>query len=135
MRLDVEGKHAIQDPNDADITRALAVLRSSGPNSFAILSSGDGSYIQAAGGSQTCVIEVRDVSTGRHYRAHQSQPHPVFPDGTKLAFGAGDLVLQSDEWFTVAQATMAFIEFRSGVLLPTLAPGWRDVTGLVFGSH
>lgn len=135
MHLDVEGKRAIQDASDADIVRTLAALRSYGPHSFAILSSGGGSYIQVAGGSQTCVIEVRDVTTGRHYRAHQSQPHPVFPDGTKLAFGAGTVVLQGDEWFSAAQATQVLIEFRGGELLPSSAPGWRDVTDLIFGSH
>jgi hypothetical protein len=135
VHLDVEGKHSIQNASDADIARALGALRSSGPHSFAILSSGGGSYIQVAGGSQTCVIEVRDTATGRHYRARQSQPHPVFPDGTKLVFGAGTLVLQGDEWFTVAQATPILIEFRGGVLLPTSAPGWRDVTDLIFSDH
>jgi hypothetical protein len=135
VHLDVEGKHTIQDASDADIARALGTLRSSGPHSFAILSSEGGSYVQVAGGSQTCVIEVRDAATGRHYRAHQSQPHPVFPDGTKLAFGAGAAVLQGDEWFTAAQATRVFIEFRAGALLPTSAPGWRDVTSFIFGNH
>ena len=131
MHLDVEGRHTIQDASDADIARALQTLRSSGPHSFAILSSESGSYVQVAGGSQTCVIEVRDVATGRHYRAHQSQPHPVFSDGTKLAFGAGTVVLQGDEWFTAAQATSVLTEFRAGVLLPTAAPGWRDVTEVI----
>jgi hypothetical protein len=135
VHLDVEGKHTIQDASDADIVRALGALRSSGPHSFATLSSEGGSYIQVAGGSQTCVIEVRDASTGTHYRAHQSQPHPVFPDGTELAFGAGTVVLQGDEWFTAVQATAVLIEFRSGVLLPTSAPGWRNVTDVVFGNH
>lgn len=135
MHLDVEGKHTIQDANDADIARALRALRSFGPHSFTTLSSEGGSYIQVAGGSQTCVIEVRDVSTGKHYRAHQSRPHPVFPDGTKLVFGAGTVVLQGDEWFTAAQATAVLIEFRGGVLLPTSAPGWRNVTDVVFGNH
>ena len=93
MRLEVEGKHTIQDATDADIARAVSALRSSGPHSFAILLSEGGSYIQVAGGSQTCVIEVRHATTGRHYRAHQLQPHPIFPDGTKLAFGAGTVVL------------------------------------------
>lgn len=134
MRLDVEGKQAIQDASDADIARALGALRSSGPHSFMTLSSGGGSYIQVAGGSQTCVIEVRDATTGRHYRAHQFQPHPVFPDGTKLTFGAGTVVLQGDEWFTVAQATSLLINFLGGELLPASAPGWRDVTDLIFGK-
>lgn len=134
MHLDVEGKQTIQDASDADIARALGALRSSGPHSFAILSSVGGSYIQVAGGSQTCVIEVRDATSGRHYRAHQLRPHSVFPDGTKLAFGAGTVVLQGDEWFTVAQAAPILVEFLGGELLPTSAPGWRDVTGLIFGK-
>ena len=134
MRLDVEGKLTVQDASGVDIARALGALRSSGPHSFAILSSDGGSYIQVAGGSQTCAIEVRDATTGRHYRAHQCQPHPVFPDGTKLAFGAGTVVLQGDEWFTAAQATLVLIEFLGGELLPASAPGWRDVTGFIFGK-
>lgn len=97
MRLEVEGKQAIQDSTEAQIARAAGALRSSGPHSFALLSSESGCYIQVAGGSQTCVIEVREAVTGRHYRAHQLQPHPIFPDGTKLVFGAGTVVLQGDE--------------------------------------
>jgi hypothetical protein len=135
MRLDVEGKKTIQDASDGDISRALATLRSSGPHSFATLSSDGGSYIQVAGGSQACAIEVRDAATGRHYRAHQHQPHLIFPDGTKLAFGAGTVVLQGDEWFTTMQAAPIFMEFLGGELLPPSAPGWRDVTGLIFGEQ
>lgn len=135
MRLEVEGTQAIQEASDEDIARALGVLRSAGPHSFATLSSDGGSYIQVAGGSQTCVIEVRDATTGTHYRAHQIRPHPIFPDGTKLAFGAGTVVLQGDEWFTTMQAAPILIEFLGGELLPPSAPGWRDVTGLIFGKQ
>lgn len=135
MRLEVEGKQVVQEATEAQVSRAVGALRSSGPHSFAILSSDNGSYIQVAGGSQTCVIEVRDVSTGRHYRAYQIQPHPIFPDGTKLVFGAGTVVLQGDEWFTAAQAAPVLLQFRGGELLPSLAPGWRDVTDAIFGDH
>lgn len=135
VRLEVEGRQDIQDATEAEVARAVVALRSSGPHSFAILSSESGSYIQVAGGSQTCVIEVRDAASGRHYRAHKLQPHSIFPDGTKLAFGAGTVVLQRDEWFTAAQAAPVLLQFRGGELLPSLAPGWRDVTDLIFGDH
>jgi hypothetical protein len=64
--------------------------------------------------------------------ATRFQPHPAFPDGTKLAFGAGTVVLQGDEWFTAAQATPVLIEFLGGELLPASAPGCRDATDLIF---
>lgn len=135
MRLDVEARKAIQDASSADVIRALRALRSFGPHSFAILTSGDGSYIQVAGGGQTCAIEVRNASNGRQYRACQFEPHPLFPDGTLLAFGAGKLVLQGDEWFTAGQAATVLIEFLGGAVLPTSVPSWRDVTELMSMSR
>jgi hypothetical protein len=134
VRLEMEKKPTIEAATVADIAKAIGAIRSFGPSSFAILSARDGSYIQVAGGGQTCAVEVRDAASGRHYRAHQTTQHPVFPDGTALMFGGGELILLGNEWFTSSQAVQLVLEFQQGQLLPTSASGWRDVTSTIFGK-
>ena len=101
-------------------------LRSYGPKSFASLTDAEGNYLKVAGGGVTCLLERREVAIGRHLRAFHGQPSSVFPDGTALVFGGGQIKLAPDEWFTSTVVADAFCAFLKGDALP-LGIGWRDV--------
>lgn len=127
MRLEAERKQTVEQPTAARIRSFVLALRSHGPSSYASITDAHGNYLQVAGGGQTCLLEKRDIVSGRHYRAFRQERSTVFPDGTKLVFGGGEMPLQADEWMTAAIVADAFIAFRSGSpLSPTIR--WRDVT-------
>ena len=73
------------------------------------------------------MLERRDGTSGRHYRAYLDTPSKVFPDGTVLAFGGGELRLMADEWLKASLVTEAFLAFLNGSALPDSIK-WRDVT-------
>lgn len=129
MQLEVEGRPLIHNPTEAQVRSALSMLRSYGPSSFASLTDETGNYLQVAGGGVTCMLEKRDSSARRHYRAYKDVDRPVHPDGTLLVFGGGEIALRSDEWLSAAVVTDAFVSFLKGDELPSSIK-WRDVTGL-----
>jgi hypothetical protein len=102
-------------------------LRSYGPSSFASLTDAEGNYLQVAGGGVTCMLERRDVVAGRHLRGYKNERSNVFPDGTTLVFGGGQLRLLADEWFTAAEVLAVFLPFLRSEP-PPLWIQWRDVT-------
>jgi hypothetical protein len=107
------------------VRASILALRNHGRSSFATLADHRGAYLLAAGGGLTCMLERRDVDQGRTFRAFVDKPSKSFPDGTLLAFGAGQLQLLADEWLTSAQVADAFEAFLLGrPLPPTLR--WRD---------
>lgn len=127
MRLEVEKKQPIENVTDTKVTRAILALRSYGPSSFASLSDDKGNFLQVAGGGVTCMLERRDASSKRHYRAYNEERSKVFPDGTLLVFGGGKLPLQADEWFNAQVVVEVFLAFLNGRELPE-SIRWRDVT-------
>ncbi len=130
MRLEAEGSAPINQPTEKQVRSLILKLRSYGPRSFASLTDEFGNYVQVAGGGVTCLLERRDATDGRHFRAFHDRPSSVFPDGTTLVFSGGQINLAADEWFTAAVVADAFCSFLKAAPLPA-AIGWRDVTQTV----
>ena len=99
MKFDIQGKEGIASPTPAQISRAIKSLRSYGPSSYASLTDDAGNYVQVAGGGVSCMVEHFEIDGERRRRAFHDKPSPVRPDGTILVFGAGNIPMQSDEWF------------------------------------
>lgn len=133
MRLEVEGRTPVDEVAASHLQSALKSLRSYGPASYASLTREDGDYVQVAGGGVGCMIERREASTGRHFRAFRDRQHPVFSDGTILSFGGGKIPLQSDEWFNIADVQDVFLTFLTGLEFPE-AIKWRDMSALLRSS-
>lgn len=129
MRLEVEGRPPIDNATEAQVRSALSMLRSYGPSSFASITNEAGNYLQVAGGGVTCMLEMRDSSARRHYRAYQDVSRPIHPDGTLLVFGGGEIPLKADEWLAAPVVADAFVSFLKGEELPGSIK-WRDVTDL-----
>lgn len=127
MLLEVERQLPIENVTETQVRGTILRLRSYGPASFATLSDDVGNYVQAAGGQATCLLERRDATHGRHYRAHLKERSKVFTDGTILACGVGQIKLAADEWLMAPLVTEAFVAFLKGSELPRTIL-WRDVT-------
>jgi len=127
MRLEVENKRPVENATEEKVRSAILNLRSYGPSSFASLTSENGNYLQVAGGGVTCMIERRDASGGHHYRGYQDKRSQVFPDGTALVFGGGEVRLTADEWFTADQSIEVFLAFLHGAEAPGFVK-WRDIS-------
>ena len=125
MRLDVENKPPLEEITSKRLRARILALRSRGPSSFAVLTDERGNYLLVAGGDATCMLERRDVDLGRTFRAFVDKPSKNFPDGSILAFGAGQLQLMADEWLTSVQVADAFEAFLLGKPLPVVLR-WRD---------
>ncbi|CAN0628286.1 protein of unknown function [Burkholderia multivorans] len=128
MEFEIEGKVGISAPTPAQISRAIKSLRSYGPSSYASLTNESGSYVQIAGGGVTCMVEHFDACTNTRSRAFHNKPNPVFPDGTILAFRAGNIPMRSDEWFMSTQVIDIFSAFLSNASFPAYVR-WRPAPG------
>lgn len=129
MRLEIEGKPSIDNATEAQVRSTVLALRSYGPSSFASLTDESGNYLQVAGGGVTCMLEMRDASARRHYRAFQEVDRPIHPDGTLLVFGGGEIPLKADEWFAGPAVADAFVAFLKREKLPSSIK-WRDISDL-----
>jgi hypothetical protein len=78
-----------------------------------------------AGGGVTCMVERFDVSTSMRLRAFHDKLSPVFPDGTVLTFGAGELRLKSDEWFHASAVVEIFLCLGMDAAIQTTCIGVR----------
>lgn len=130
MRLEVQGKPTIHELTEAQARAAVTSLRSYGPSSFASLTDEKGNYVQVAGGGVTCMLERRDAASGRHFRGYKDEKSKVFPDGTALVFGGGEIRLSADEWFTAQEVAEVFSAFLRSNELPRLVK-WRDITAVL----
>lgn len=130
MRLEIEKKPTIDDATAAEVHAVIMALRSYGPSSFASLTDEAGNYVQVAGGGVTCMLERRDAATGRHFRGYKDQRSKVFPDGTALVFGGGEIRLSADEWFTAQEVEEVFSAFLRSSELPSSVK-WRDMTTML----
>ncbi|KUZ91387.1 hypothetical protein WI40_26490 [Burkholderia ubonensis] len=128
MKLEVERKPDLAEPTPVQIKRALRSLKSYGRHSFASLNSEAGSYVQVAGGGVTCMVEHFEAMTGKRSRAFHDRPNAAFPDGTILAFGAGEVPMQSDEWFMADQVIELFLAFHANAPFPDFVR-WRPAPG------
>lgn len=74
------------------------------------------------------MLELFDAETNQRYRAFTDRSNPLKPDGTILDFGAGSLVLRSDEWLLAKGVVEAFLAFNDGASLPSFIH-WRPAPG------
>jgi|ERR1700744_2778510 len=130
MRLEVEKQTPIDKVTEKQLLSAIAGLRSYGPSSFASLTDEHGNYLQVAGGGVTCMLERRDAVSGRHFRGYKDERSKVFPDGTALVFGGGEIHLAADEWFSSKEISEVFTAFLHGANWPS-SVNWRDMTALL----
>ncbi|MFJ2990862.1 hypothetical protein ACIPF8_23655 [Collimonas sp. NPDC087041] len=133
MRLEVEKKRPVENASEAQVRSAILALRSYGPSSFTSLTDVRGNYLQVAGGGVTCMVEHRDVFKNRHYRGYHNTPSKVYPDGTILVFGGGEIQLLADEWFMAPMVLDAFLAVFNGRELPA-SIAWRDKTETLTSS-
>ncbi|WP_139369554.1 hypothetical protein [Xanthomonas axonopodis] len=125
MILEIENYPKIENPDESKIRSSIKSLKSYGSSSFAVLENESGDYLQVAGGGVTCMLEKREGSTGKQYRAYKHEKSKVFPDGTVLAFGGGELVMQSDEWFSSEEIAEVFCCFLKSEAAPDYVM-WRE---------
>ncbi|KLU24031.1 hypothetical protein EOS_22375 [Caballeronia mineralivorans PML1(12)] len=128
MKFNIEGKAGIAAPTQAQISRAIKSLRSYGPSSYASLTDDAGNYVQVAGGGVSCMVEQFEIDGERRRRAFHDKPSPVRPNGTILLFGAGNVPMQSDEWFMSDQVVEIFLAFLDGKAFPP-SIHWRPAPG------
>jgi hypothetical protein len=128
MKFDIEGKAGIAMPTQAQISRAIKSLRSYGPSSYASLTDNAGNYLQVAGGGVSCMVEHFEIGGERRRRAFHDNSSPVRPDGTILVFGAGNIPMQSDEWFMSNEVVEIFLAFLIGKSFPP-SIHWRPAPG------
>ena len=128
MILQIEGKAELVQPSATRLRSALKSLRSYGPSSYASLTDNQGNYIQVAGGGVTCMVERYEKGTNTRERADHDKPSPIRPDGTILAFRAGNISMRSDEWFMADQVVELFAAFLNGDAYPDCAH-WRRSPG------
>ena len=128
MKFEIEGKVGISTPTLAQISRGIKSLRSYGPSSYASLTNERGNYVQVAGGSVTCMVEHFDAGTRTRSRAFHDKSNPAFPDGTILAFRAGNIPMRSDEWFMSTQVIDIFSAFLNNASFPAYVH-WRTAPG------
>ena len=129
MKFEGQNFTALTAPSDRILESRLLALRSYGRHSFASLTDAQGNYLQVAGGGITCMVESFDVASSTRLRAFHGVPSPVYPDGTVLAFGAGEIPLKADEWFHASAVVEMFLCFKNGRPYPA-AVHWRPAPAL-----
>jgi hypothetical protein len=112
---------AIQRPTTKKVALELARTKSS----FASLTSENGSYIQVAGGPGLFVLEYR-TADGKHFRAYQTTPIAISPDGTTLESSAGRIPMDRADWFLLLQVTETFSAFLNAAAWPAFLQ-WREL--------
>ncbi|MEB2610107.1 hypothetical protein SB461_26795 [Burkholderia cenocepacia] len=128
MKLEIDGKPTIENVREPQVVRAIKVLKSYGPASYASITDADGNYVQVAGGGASCMVEHYVVKDSKRTRAYHDNPSPIRPDGTILSFRAGNIPMRSDEWFMASQVIEIFLSFVNGTKFPTYCH-WRDSPG------
>jgi len=125
MILEGEGRAPIAQPSEAQIRDLVTSLASPGLSS-ASLTDEAGNYLQVAGGRPWCVVEKREVSPLRHWRAHTESGRRPYADGAKIRSKAGEIVLRADEWILLKQATDLFAAFSARKAFPDFVR-WRSM--------
>lgn len=128
MILECEGKPPVENPKPSLARKVVSSLRSYGPSSYASITDAQGSYLQAAGGGVTCLLEFYNSNTKKKCRAFGGKKNKVFPDGTLLVFRAGEMAMKSDEWLIADKVSEAFCCFLEGEELPEDI-FWRPAPG------
>lgn len=101
--------------------------------SFASITDEAGNYMQVAGSRPWCVLERRRINPSLHERAFQETRTAKYENGAKIRTGAGDIVLQHDEWFLLKDAAEAFVAFLHKGAMPAYVK-WRSINH-TFGAR
>ena len=125
MILESEGMTSIAEPSEAQVRDLVTSLAPPGP-SFASLTDEAGNYLQIAGGRPWCVVERREVSPLRHWRARTDSGRRPYADGARIRSGAGEIVLRADEWLLLKQAAELFAAFLARRAFPDFVL-WRSM--------
>ena len=125
MILEGEGLAPIVQPSEAQVRDLVTSLASPKP-SFASLTDEAGNYLQVAGGRPWCVVERREVSPLRHWRARTESGRRPYADGAKIRSGAGEILLRADEWLLLKQAVELFAAFQARRAFPDFVQ-WRSM--------
>lgn len=127
MLLEVENKKPEQVQDFPKIEEALRGLKSYGPQSYASLTKPDGSYLQVAGGGVTCIVEMRDKPSDRHWRAHLDAAKVPFKEQQTLMFGGGHMAMEPDEILFIEDVVTIFKAFFESKSFPRDIK-WRDMS-------
>lgn len=130
MRLTVQNYKPIENPNENDIKKLLYKLVLVSDHEFACLENSSGNFVQVAGGGITCMVELRDTATMKHFRGYDIKSKKHIPDGTKLRFAGQEIELHSDEWISNDKAIEVFVAFLNNKEYPDWLR-WRDISSLV----
>lgn len=133
MLLEVEGKKPEQIRDFAKVSAVLNELDAAGPHSFASLTRQDGSYVQAAGGRQLCLIERREISDNSHWRAVHIECASPSSGSKTLIFGGGQVKLSAQEIFSIDEVITVWRAFFDSTPLPEEIR-WRNITSMFQGS-
>ena len=128
MTFEIEGKPPAMADKFAQVEKGLRKLKSYGPHSFASLTHENGSYIQVAGGGQTCVIEKRSAD-GTHLRAYLETPRVPFEGEQTLVFGGGRITMQPNEILAIDGVIELFRVFFGKDDAPDWVH-WRDMSAM-----
>jgi hypothetical protein len=129
MILAPEDCPQIQNPTENEVRSVVLGLRAAG-SSFVSLTDENGNYVQAAGSRPWCLVEFRQTKPTLHSRACQHTPNPKYKDGAKIHTGAGDIVLQHDEWFLLKDAANIFASFLKREQFPSYVM-WRSMNEML----
>ncbi len=127
MWLEIQNEEPIAFPRRHVVRQSLRRLKPYRDPSYASLITKDGSFIQVGGGKSTCMMELRDMTQGRHYRAWLTKPVVPFPDGTELSFAGTTIALYRNEFLFISQVVDAFLAFMYQQPFSSKLQ-WRDIT-------
>ncbi|WP_431263013.1 hypothetical protein ACQ859_23515 [Roseateles chitinivorans] len=128
MNFECESKAPISEPEDIQIRRAIAGLKSYGKSTFASITDEQGNYVQVLGGGVTCLLEYFNAETTVRLRGVTNVANPVFPDGTVLVVRGQHIPMRSDEWFRFDLVADVFCAFRARRAFP-FDVQWRPAPG------
>ena len=127
MRFEREKAKPIENVSEKQLLRGLGYMFRLSDSRIAILNAEEGSYVQVGGGCMACVLEWRDASRARHFRASQDPPVVPWPGITELRVSGGFVRLRQEEFFRMPQVQEAFLAFYHRVPFPAYIE-WRDIT-------
>ncbi len=130
MLLEVEKKKPAQVHEFSKVEKVLRGLKSYGPQSYASLTKTDGSYLQVAGGGVSCVMEMREKPSDRHWRAYLEVAKVPFKGQQTLMFGGGHMTMEPDEVLFIEDVVAVFRAFFESKPFPKDIK-WRDMSQIV----
>ena len=126
MRLEIQNRKSKEVKDFGPVEKGLRDLRSYGKNTFAILTDADANYIQVAGGSMSCVVEMRGAGEDFPSRGYLSTSRVPFEGPQDFRFGGGKLIVNPEEFLSIDQVVDLFRCFFKGEPMPSWV-SWRKI--------